>query len=236
VPVQSSCDLNTTGFHVQVSDCADLSVTHFSVPIPSCGCEEMATTTTTECSSTSNCTTAPTLTVLGDSIDTGSYTITASSGNGGSLIVTDNCTGQVVTQVWGDPHVDDASGSEVGEFTGNNLDITLPDGTRVLMEPTAETNGVAYLANATVVSGSDAVTITGTNGAFSNGVTLSSVFPGGAAQNAAYANGATEVTLATNGDLYVDTASGAQGQQVQANNGTSMNLDGLGGAVSSMAA
>jgi hypothetical protein len=100
------------------------------------------------------------LSVNGNTVNTGNYTITASTDNSGTLTVTDNCSGQTETfQVWGDPHIKTGSGG-VADFQHAPATFDLPDGTRITVDPT-NNPGVNTINNVTITKGNDAVTMTG---------------------------------------------------------------------------
>ena len=113
-------------------------------------------------------------------MNTGEYTITAGTGDDGSLTVTNNQTGQSV-EVWGDPHIK-VNGKDTADFQKDDLNIQLQDGTVIHIQPTAtNSDGKAHIAQVSITKGDQAVTIggTGPNG-FEGGVTTSDVMNGDA--------------------------------------------------------
>jgi hypothetical protein len=98
------------------------------------------------------------LSVNGNSVNTGRYTITASTNNSGTLTVTDNCTGETF-KVWGDPHISTGSRG-TADFQHAPATFKLPDGTEITVDPT-DNPGVNTINNVTITKGNDAVTMTG---------------------------------------------------------------------------
>ena len=146
----------------------------------------------------------PGLTVSGNSVNTGEYTITAGTNDDGSLTITNNQTGQS-TEVWGDPHIK-VNGQDTAEFQKDDLNIQLQDGTVIHIDPTAtNSNGVAHIAQVSITKGDQAVTMggTGTNG-FEDGVTTSGVMNNDASFQSGLYNTptATDITLGADGNLY----------------------------------
>jgi hypothetical protein len=101
------------------------------------------------------------LSVNGNTVNTGEYTIDASTANSGTLTVTDNCTGQSF-KVWGDPHIDGGNG-QTADFQHAPATFRLPDGTEINVNPT-NNPGVNTINNVTITKGNDAVTMTGFTG------------------------------------------------------------------------
>lgn len=91
----------------------------------------------------------PALTLSGNTVDTGRYTLTASTDDTATLHVHDNQT-NTDFQVHGDPHVEDGAGHKA-EFQSHTLVVSLGDGTTVQFDPTAlNSKHVAYLADVQV--------------------------------------------------------------------------------------
>lgn len=101
------------------------------------------------------------LSVNGNTVNTGRYTIAASTDNSGTLTVTDNCTGETF-KVWGDPHISTGSGG-TADFQHAPATFKLPDGTEITVDPT-NNPGVNTINNVTITKGNDAVTMTGFKG------------------------------------------------------------------------
>jgi hypothetical protein len=101
------------------------------------------------------------LTVNGNSVNTGRYTVAASTDSGGTLTVTDNETGESF-KVWGDPHITTDKG-DTTDFQHAPATFQLPDGTEITVNPT-NNSGVNYINNVTITKGNDAVTMTGFQG------------------------------------------------------------------------
>ena len=176
----------------------------------------------------------PGLTVNGNSVDTGEYTITAGTGDDGSLTITNNQTGQSV-EVWGDPHIK-VNGQDTADFQQDDVNIQLQDGTVVHIQPTAtNSDGVAHIAQVSITKGDQAVTMGGTGSdGFSDGVNTSSVMNGDAAyQSSLYDTPtATDITLGADGNLYYNNANGSMGSEITAQaDGSETDLDGAGGGL-----
>ncbi len=177
---------------------------------------------------------APSLSVNGNSVNTGEYTITASTSDDGSLTITNNQTGQS-TEVWGDPHIK-VNGQDTADFQKDPLNIQLQDGTVIHIDPTpVNSNGVSHIGQVSITKGDDAVTMggTGPNG-FSGGVMTSGVLAGDAAYQSGLYNApnATDITLGADGNLYYNNANGSMGQEITAqSNGSETDLDGAGGGL-----
>jgi hypothetical protein len=101
------------------------------------------------------------LTVSGNAVNTGHYTIAASTDGGGTLTVTDNTTGESF-KVWGDPHITTDKG-DTTSFQHAPATFQLPDGTEITVDPT-HNSGVNYIDNVTITKGNDAVKMTGFQG------------------------------------------------------------------------
>jgi len=175
------------------------------------------------------------LTQSGNSVNTGEYTIDASTQDDGSLTITNNETHQS-TEIWGDPHVR-ANGQNTADFQKDNLNIQLQDGTVVHVQPTAtNSQGVANIGDVSVTKGNQAVTMggTGPNG-FANGVNTSGVMNDGNYQSALYNTPtASDVTLGADGNLYYNNANGSMGGEITPGAGGSpTDLDGAGGGLAS---
>jgi len=101
------------------------------------------------------------LTVDGNTVNTGRYTITASNCDDGSLTVRDNTNGESF-KVWGDPHISTDKGDKT-DFQHQPATILLDDGTKITIDPT-KNSGVNYINNVTITKGNDAVEIGGFRG------------------------------------------------------------------------
>lgn len=100
------------------------------------------------------------LSVNGNTVDTGRYTITASGDKEGDVKIFDKQSNSYV-EAYGDPHVVTSDGDKA-DFQKNGLSIKLPDGTNVNMKPTAENgDGKSYLQGVMVEKGGQAVTMDG---------------------------------------------------------------------------
>ena len=177
--------------------------------------------------------TTPSLSVNGNSINTGMYTIAGSTNDDGSLTITNNQTGQQ-TEVWGDPHVK-VNGQDTAEFQKGPLNIQLQDGTTVHIDPTALTNGVAHIGQVSVTNGNQTVTMggVGQNG-FQGGVNTSQVMNGISNYSSGLYNApnATDITLGSDGNLYYNNANGSMGNEITAKaDGGETDLDGQGGGL-----
>ena len=194
----------------------------------------VATTTSADSSHSDPAGTDPGLTVSGNSVNTGEYTITASSKDHGSLTIKNNQTGQTV-KVWGDPHIK-VNGHDTADFQKDDLNIQLQDGTVIHIQPTAtNSKGKAHIAEVSITKGDQAVTMGG-NGAngFANGVTTSGVLTGDTAYQTALYNSptATDITLGADGDLYYNNPNGSMGAEITApSGGGETDLDGAGGGL-----
>ena len=189
-----------------------------------------STDPTTGCSTPSA---AGGLTQSGNSVNTGEYTITASTKDDGSLTITNNQTHQS-TEVWGDPHIKE-NGKNIADFQKDNLNIQLQDGTVVHIQPTAtNSQGVSHIAQVSITKGNQAVTMggTGANG-FANGVNTSGVMNDGNYQSALYNTPtATDVTLGADGNLNYNNANGSMGGEITPTaSGSQTDLDGAGGGL-----
>ena len=111
------------------------------------------------------------LSVNGNTVNTGRYTIAATTDNSGTLTVTDNCTGETF-KVWGDPHISTGSGG-TADFQHAPATFKLPDGTEITVDPT-NNPGVNTINNVTITKGNDAVTMTG----FTSGKIQTTNLPG----------------------------------------------------------
>jgi len=101
------------------------------------------------------------LTVSGNNVNTGRYTISASNSNDGSLSIRDNVNGESFN-VWGDPHITTDKGDST-DFQHQPATFLLPDGTKITVNPT-QSSGVNYINNVTITKGNDAVEIAGFRG------------------------------------------------------------------------
>lgn len=101
------------------------------------------------------------LKVSGNTVNTGRYTIAASTDGGGTLTVTDNTNGENF-KVWGDPHITTDKGVTTS-FQHSPTTFRLPDGTEITVDPT-HNSGVNFIDNVTITKGNDAVQMTGFQG------------------------------------------------------------------------
>ena len=173
------------------------------------------------------------LSVSGNSVNTGMYTISAGTKDDGSLTITNNQTG-ASTEVWGDPHIK-VNGQDTADFQKGPLNIQLQYGTTVHIDPTALTNGVAHIGQVSITKGDQSVEMggTGTNG-FEQGVNTSAVQTGDAQYQSALYNApdATNITLGADGNLYQNNANGSMGSEITAKaGGGETDLDGMGGGL-----
>jgi hypothetical protein len=173
------------------------------------------------------------LSVNGNSVNTGLYTITGSTKDDGSLTITNNQTGQS-TEVWGDPHVN-VNGQTIADFQKDPMNIQLQDGTVVHIDPTSLTsNGVSHIGQVSITKGDDSVTMggVGANG-FEGGVNTSQMMTGVSGLQTSLYNSpnAIDLTLGADGNLYHNNANGSMGAEVQATNGGQTDLDGSGGGM-----
>jgi hypothetical protein len=176
----------------------------------------------------------PSLSVNGNSVNTGMYTIAGSTNDDGSLTITNNQTGQQ-TEVWGDPHVK-VNGQDTAEFQKGPLNIQLQDGTTVHIDPTQLKNGVAHIGQVSITNGNQTVTMggQGQNG-FEGGVNTSQVMNGVSNYSSGLYNSpnATDITLGADGNLYYNNANGSMGDEITAQpGGGETNLDDHGGGLS----
>ena len=93
------------------------------------------------------------LTVSGNTVNTGRYTIAASTDGGGTLTVTDNKTGESF-KVWGDPHITTDNG-DTTSFQHAPATFQLPDGTEITVDGYRSKDGLnsAVGKNLTFVDG-----------------------------------------------------------------------------------
>jgi hypothetical protein len=162
-----------------------------------------------------------------NTIDTGRYLISGSTGDDGSLTITDKQTGKTV-EAWGDPHLK-VNGQNVADFQKDGLNIQLQDGTVVHIQPTALSNGVAHINQVSVTQGDEAVTMSGFK---TGGVQTSQVMNDASYQNSLYNTpNVTDVTMGTDGNLYYNNANGSMGSEITTTNGGQTDLDGAGGGL-----
>ena len=102
------------------------------------------------------------LTVNGNTVNTGRYTIMASNSNDGSLSVRDNINGESFN-VWGDPHITTDKGDSTS-FQHAPATFLLPDGTKITVDPTQGNGDANYINNVTITKGNDAVEMAGFRG------------------------------------------------------------------------
>jgi hypothetical protein len=176
----------------------------------------------------------PGLTVSGNSVNTGEYTITGSTNDDGSLTITNNQTGQT-TEVWGDPHIK-VNGQDTADFQKDDLNIQLQDGTVIHIQPTAtNSDGKSHIAQVSITKGDQAVTMGGSNtDGFVGGVTTSGVMNNDASFQSGLYNTptATDITLGADSNLYYNNANGSMGAEITApQGGGETDLDGAGGGL-----
>lgn len=173
------------------------------------------------------------LSVSGNSVNTGEYTITASTNDDGSLTITNNETHQSV-EVWGDPHIK-VNGQDTADFQNDDLNIQLQDGTVIHIQPTAtNSDGKAHIAEVSITKGDQAVTMSGDGSSgFVGGVNTSGVTDDAAYQSALYNSPtATDITLGADGELYYNNANGSMGAEITPEaNGGETDLDGARGGL-----
>ncbi len=173
------------------------------------------------------------LSVSGNSVNTGEYTIAGSKNDDGSLTITNNATGQQ-TEVWGDPHIK-VNGKDTADFQKGPLNIQLQDGTTIHIDPTQLQNGVAHIGQVSITKGDQSVEMggVGQNG-FQGGVNTSAVQDGNAGYQNALNNSpsATDITLGSDGNLYYNNDNGSMGSEITAQaNGGETDLDNAGGGL-----
>jgi hypothetical protein len=176
----------------------------------------------------------PTLTQTTDSsgnvtVNDGTYNIVMGSEDDGSVKIEDE-NGNVLSEEYGDPHFKNGSGTNVANDQSGPVDIELPNGTNVEVDPTAKIDDVSHIAKVTVSNGDyqDVVNAgTGSGQGYQNGVTAGGVqYDPGAAANAQYYN-SSDVKLAMDngGDLFtVNQNTGALNELTQTN-GVAVDLD-----------
>jgi hypothetical protein len=166
-------------------------------------------------------------------VNTGEYTITASTKDDGSLTITNNQTGQS-TEIWGDPHIK-VNGQDTADFQTGPLNIQLQDGTVVHIDPTALQNGVAHIGQVSITKGDQSVEMGGSGpDGFAGGVSTSALQTGDAGYQSGLYNApnATDITLGADGNLYYDNANGSMGKEITAKaGGGETDLDGAGGGL-----
>jgi len=199
----------------------------------SCGPTDPTACGATDASGGCNTPSGGGLTQSGNSVNTGEYTIDASTQDDGSLTITNNETHQS-TEIWGDPHVR-VNGQNTADFQKDNLNIQLQDGTVVHIQPTAtNSQGVSHIGQVSITKGNQAVTMggTGSNG-FADGVNTSGVTNDGHYQSALYNTPtASDVTLGADGNLYYNNANGSMGGEIAPGaSGSPTDLDGAGGGL-----
>ena len=174
------------------------------------------------------------LSVNGNTVNTGEYTISGSTNDDGSLTITNNQTGQS-TEVWGDPHVK-VNGQDTAEFQKGPLNIQLQDGTTVHIDPTAQnSSGVSHIGQVSITQGNQTVTMGGDSSkGFEGSVSTSGVMNGIAGYQSGLYNSpnATDITLGADGNLYYNNANGSMGSEITAKSGGGeTDLDGAGGGL-----
>ena len=176
------------------------------------------------------------LVVNGNTIDTGRYVVIAStdSTHGGSstaddgqLTVYDKQTNTYVN-IWGDPHLT-ASDGNLADFQAHGLTLLLPDGTRLEIEPTATTNGVAHIAEATVTKNGQTVLMSNFEGQAGSQVTVGPIMQGNAQAVSPTMDNVSDTVLDA-GNTDIGAWSLTNGQLLTST-GSQMNLDGMGGGV-----
>ena len=178
------------------------------------------------------------LQVDGNTVDTGRYLITASTtsthgasgsnANDGQVTIYDKQTNTYLN-VWGDPHLT-ASDGNLADFQQDGLTINLGDGTQVEFKPTALSNGVAHIDEATVTKNGQTVGITNLEGQNStSSPMLSGVIQGKASAFDSSMDNVTD-TVMTTGSSDIGQLTFADGTTL--NSTTSQyDLDGIGGGV-----
>jgi hypothetical protein len=99
------------------------------------------------------------LSVHGNTVNTGRYTITASTDGGGTLKVTDTWTGKSF-KIWGDPHIITDKGDKAN-FQHEPVTFRLDDGTRITIDPTNNPGAVEFIGRVAITKGNDAVEMSG---------------------------------------------------------------------------
>ena len=176
------------------------------------------------------------LVVNGNTIDTGRYVIIAStnsthgsssSADDGQLTVYDKQTNSYVN-IWGDPHLT-ASDGNLAEFQTNGLTLDLPDGTQVEIEPTALSNGVAHIAEATVTKNGQTILLSNFEGQAGPQVTVGPILQGDAKVASSTMDNTSDTVLeASSTDIGAWSLTGGQ---ALTSTGSQINLDGMGGGI-----
>jgi hypothetical protein len=169
-----------------------------------------------------------TLSVNGNTVDTGRYEIRASHHE---VVITDRHTNTSV-RAWGDPHFHTSDGDKA-QFHDQPLTLDLQDGTKVTIKPTARNaDGLAFIDSVAITQGSGAVTI---NGVSTGNIVVSGVLEGQAdAIDRQFADGTVLEAGEQIDDLWFTDANGNRTQELVGQDPTQRfnehMLDGRGGA------
>jgi hypothetical protein len=160
-------------------------------------------------------------------VNDGTYTITESGSDDGSIKVTNNETGKSELELWGDPHLSNNAGQVVGSAMDKNMEITLSDGTVISAQPTTEgPDGTSHIESDTVTTASGlSDTFTAKQGSgqgFQNGVSASGVQYNPAAFDS-NPDGSVNVYATSEGDLFAENND--TGVMTQLNGSTPTDFD-----------
>ena len=172
------------------------------------------------------------LTVSGNTIDTGRYTITASNTytrptdggqvSDGMLSIYDKQTNSYV-DAYGDPHLYTSAGDRAN-FQADGLTLNLGDGTKVQINPTAETNGVSHINDVAVSKDGQTVV---QSGFYGGTVSTGAVQQGGPSSSQGFDN-PQDTVLSAGQDGSLGTLVGPTGTALSST-GSEQALDGMGG-------
>ena len=169
------------------------------------------------------------MSVNGNTVDTGRYTITASKDDGGTVKVFDKESNTFV-KAFGDPHLVTSDGDKAN-FQKSGLSIELPDGTSVHMKPTAaDDKGVSFLDSCMVEKDGQAVTM---NGLHTGEMQTSGVQDGADEMRQDYMTQGQTVLDASDksvADLFMTAADGTRTNELKSPDKETA-LDGKGGAL-----
>jgi hypothetical protein len=169
-----------------------------------------------------------TLSVDGNTVDTGRYEIRASHHE---VVIHDRHTNTSV-RAWGDPHFHTGDGDKA-QFHDQALTLDLQDGTKVTIKPTARNeDGLAFIDSVAITQGGGAVTI---NGVHTGDIAVSDVLEGQAAQiDQQFADGTVLEAGEQVDDLWFTDANGDRTEELVGDDPTQRfnehMLDGRGGA------
>lgn len=169
-----------------------------------------------------------TLSVDGNTVDTGRYEIRASEHE---VVIHDRHTNTSV-RAWGDPHFHTGDGDKA-QFHDQPVTIDLADGTKVTIKPTARNeDGLAYIDSVAITQGDGAVTI---DGVHTGDIVVSDVMEGEAARiDQEYADGTVLEAGEQVDDLWFTDANGNRAEELVGDDPTQRfnehMLDGRGGA------